>query len=483
MIRTLIICILFFYLGECSNLFAQTRITLEEAIEISLSNSNNENVKISKNISELDYSLFKKTYLPTISLSSVFPSFSRSVRRVTTPEGDDIFVNQNQAFYDLRLQLEQQEPLFGGKITVSSYLNRIDLFGQVDRQSYFSTPFSIDYEITNFVFNIGKYERIINELNYKEQHINTVVAYEDIINQVVKQYCDAYISNVTVKTLEKSLENAKKVFSIAQKRFEIGSINKGDLIALELNTIEIEESLEQSKVDLISIERSLKSSLGIDTVQNLLFELNSEQILELNLNYDKVLPFFVKNTPKTIQKEKNIAEKELEIKRFKHSNKFSINLNASYGLSNTANTFDQSIIDLQDQQAYSLRLNYNLFDFGKNKQKLSLLKQEKELIESDYNLEIRNLKDNLNNHIIIFNRAQQKEISLARKKDLIKQRYDFIIARFRLGKTNITDLNNAQKQLQQLNLDYLRNLKDVWTRYYEIRRIVLFDFLNNKSLL
>jgi len=110
--------------------FSQESLTVDETIDLAVINSM-EGKKVLNELksSQANYNLFQKTYLPNIYASTIFPSISNSVTRVTTPEGEDIFVNQNQAYYDLSLNLEQREPLLGGTFTLSSFLNRIDLFG------------------------------------------------------------------------------------------------------------------------------------------------------------------------------------------------------------------------------------------------------------------------------------------------------------------------------------------------------------------
>jgi outer membrane protein TolC len=462
--------------------FSQKSLDIEKAIDLALINSDlYKKAEKEMNYSEVNRILFNKTFLPSIYTSSVFPSISKSVTRVTTSDGTDIFVDQNQAYYDLRLNIEQKEPLFGGTFTVSSFFNRIDLFGDVNNKTYFSTPFSLSYTNTDFSFNDFRYERIINQLKSEEDNINYNTQLESIVYQTVKKYFEAYIINKNIEEKQKGLKNIKEIYSIAKERFKIGSINKGDLLSLELNILDTELSIDI----LFSEEKNAQKALG-DFIKNgsdsVLYMKPKEDILYLSITYESALNSMIENNPLMIELKRKKAEKELEIKKHKSKNKLSVHINASYGLSNTASSFNESTNNLQDQQSYSLSLRYLLFDFGKNKQQIKLMNIKKELLENDYLVEIENLKQELYSLVNQYNSNTKRLLLLKKKLDIANERYSFSRKRFSLGKVTITDLNLAQKEYQQIDNDYLTTLKDVWVIYYMIRKLTMYDFQKKKKI-
>ena len=56
---------------------------------------------------------YKAGLLPQLRLDATIPSYSNSVRRITTDNGDDIFVSQNQSLLETNLSLMQNVPLQG----------------------------------------------------------------------------------------------------------------------------------------------------------------------------------------------------------------------------------------------------------------------------------------------------------------------------------------------------------------------------------
>jgi outer membrane protein TolC len=460
----------------------QENLNIDKAIEMALSSSDLfKQAKTKLLYSETSNSLFKKTFLPDVFVSSVFPSISKSVTRITTPDGQDIFVNQNQAYYDFSLNIEQKEPLFGGIFTFSSYFNRIDLFGDINNKTYFTTPFSLSYANTNFFFNSYKYERKINELKTQEANVNYNISIEDIVYQTVEKYFDAYIKSENIRENLEVQKSQKEIYNIAKKRFKIGSINKGDLLSLELNILNTESSIN----DLITEQKNSKNSLSRYIKQNLdsiQLKLPINNIINFDISYDIALGKMLENNilMKTLIRQR--IEKELEIKTKKSEEKFSFETSLSLGLSNTGNSFSESINNLQDQQLFSISIKYLLFDFGKNKQTIELLNLEKKSLENDYLIEIEELKDELFSLLIIFKNNQKKISILKKKSEIAKERYMFLKNRFSLGNVTISDLNISQRENREINNESLKTLQNIWLTYYKIRKLTMYDFENDKAI-
>lgn len=475
-------CLFYIFLFSFNLIFSQDGLDIEKAIDLALTNSDT----YKKAEKELVYSgvnttIFNKTFLPSIYTSSVFPSISQSVTRVTTPDGTDVFVNQNLAYYDLSLNIEQKEPVFGGTFTVSSFFNRIDLFGDVSNKTYFSTPFSLSYSNTNFVFNIHKYEKLIEQLRIKENAVNYNIQLENVAYETVEKYFDAYIVNRNIKEKQKGLKDIEVIYAIAEKRFKIGSINKGDLLSLELNKLDTKSSLDALLSEKQNSEKALSNFIQNNS-NSIIFVKPKEDILNLDISYESAVREMSENNKLIIELKRKQKEKDLEIKRFKSENKFSVNINASYGLSNTAPTFNQSTNNLQDQQLFSISLRYLLFDFGKNKQQIKLMNIEKELLENEYLIAIEELKENLYNSVNQYHTGIERLAFLKKKLEISNERYDFTRKRFSLGKVTITDLNVAQREYQQTDNEYLTTLKDIWITYYNIRKLTMYDFQKSEKI-
>ena len=50
------------------------------------------------------------------------------------------------------------------------------------------------------------------------------------------------------------------------------------------------------------------------------------------------------------------------------------------------------------------------------------------------------------------------------------------------GKIGFLDYSIAQNEKDRSQIDYIQILQKSWTKYYEIRKLTLFDFLENKKI-
>jgi len=75
------------------------------------------------------------------------------------------------------------------------------------------------------------------------------------------------------------------------------------------------------------------------------------------------------------------------------------------------------------------------------------------------------------------------QIEITNKSDQVAQeRYNVAQNRYLIGKIDITNLNIALTEKDAAKRSYLDALKSFWTAYYDLRRLTLFDFANQRLL-
>ena len=63
-----------------------------------------------------------------------------------------------------------------------------------------------------------------------------------------------------------------------------------------------------------------------------------------------------------------------------------------------------------------------------------------------------------------------------------QQRYDITKDRFLNGGITVTDLNTAQKELDDASGQYISQLSTLWGAYFELRKLSLYDFIHKKDI-
>jgi len=78
---------------------------------------------------------------------------------------------------------------------------------------------------------------------------------------------------------------------------------------------------------------------------------------------------------------------------------------------------------------------------------------------------------------------QKDNLKIAGKADTIAQkRYEVARQRYIAGKISVTDLNLANTERDLARRDYLASLRSFWINYYNIRKITLYDFREDRPI-
>ena len=75
------------------------------------------------------------------------------------------------------------------------------------------------------------------------------------------------------------------------------------------------------------------------------------------------------------------------------------------------------------------------------------------------------------------------KLEITRKSDEVAQeRYEVAQNRYLIGKIDITNLNIALTEKDNAKRSYINALRAFWTAYYDLRRLTLYDFVEEELL-
>lgn len=78
---------------------------------------------------------------------------------------------------------------------------------------------------------------------------------------------------------------------------------------------------------------------------------------------------------------------------------------------------------------------------------------------------------------------QKNQLLIAAKSDTVaERRYDFTKQRYLIGTIDITELNSSMADKDTRKKGYISALHSYWLNFYEIRKLTLFDFMENKPV-
>lgn len=459
----------------------QQEITLEEAIKISQKNSPDYKALLNQNQgSYWRYRNFKAGFLPQLRLDATLPQYLNSINRLTNDAGQDIFVRSNQSRLEGNLSLNQNIALTGGTISLSSQLERVDVFGDNPTTGFAVIPFSINYRQNSLFYNQFKWDKRIEPLLFEEARRGFIESMEQISLNTARRYFALLKAQVQTRIAKSNLSNQDTLFQISKGRFEMGKIAENDLLQIELSVLNSKNDVTTNEINFKGSSQNLSRYLNLDT-ENILLEVPKELSI-FTVTVEKALEEAKSNRKAVIEFRRKRLQAERDLAEVKGSNRLQMSLNANFGISQQGPIFDNLFQNFNQQQNVSLSLGIPILDWGVSKSRRKLVEANKDLINTNVEQDEQEFEQEIYLHVLNW-QNQRNFLETAKKaQEIAVKRYEITKKRLVLGKITITDLNIALQEQDRSILQYLNSLEKFWLDYYTLRRLTLYDFIENKKI-
>ena len=419
-------------------------------------------------------------FLPQLSLSATLPEYSNSIRRLTNDEGLDIFVKQNQSVIDAGLRIEQKVPFTGGALFINSQLERIDSYGDNETTNYSLVPFTINYFQNSLFYNEYKWDRKIEPLRYEESKRSIIERMEDISLTTCQLYFGLLKAQVNLDIAKKNLSNQDTLLQITKGRFQIGKIAENELLQIELSHLTSQNNVTTNTILLKKTSQDLARFLELDT-EELELEV-PEKLEEFTVSVKKALEEAEANRKSVIEFRRRRLEAEKALAEVKGNNRLQINVRANFGLNRRADDYDLLFQDYDRQQNVRVSLGIPIFDWGVSKSRRKMAEADLSLIENDIEQGQQAFEQEIYLHTLNWSSQRDFLATAEKAQEVALKRYDITKKRYIMGKITITDLNLAQQEKDKAIVAYLNSLEKFWVDYYTLRRLTLYDFLEDQKI-
>lgn len=461
--------------------FAQQRgLSLKDAIKMAQEHSFEYKVAKSRfQSSTWRFRNYKASFLPKMNLEGTLPNYTQAINKITLPTGDDTFVSQNQAYSSLNLGVRQNLGLTGGVFSVASSLNRIDVFGDNKQVMYSSTPFSVSYYQDAIGYNAFKWQKKIEPLRYEaaERHFTTEMTV--IAAKATSFYFNTLARQAQLDLARQNLANADTLYRIAKDRFPLGNVAESELLQLRLNSLNANKQVAQDSVDLVLERQQLARYLLIPNDVNLDFD---ERIDFFEVKFEDALQYAKTNSQSVLdfRLQRLDAEQRLEETKAKSGLKF--NVQANFGVTNTAAKIGNLLHDMENQKQVSIGFSLPILDWGYAK--TQRLQAEADLTNTISEIEQNNLQleHEVALHTSRWNLHQQQMLVATESRAIAIKNYELEKNRYSRGTISINDLNIAQVQKDNTVNAYIHAIREYWELYYTIRRLTLYDFEKKEKI-
>ncbi len=460
----------------------QKTLTLDDVITIAKKQSPDGLVAINKfKSSYWQFRTYKASFMPMLSFNATMPNINRSISKITNPDGSQSFVETKSTDYSAKMSLSKTIGLTGGQISINSGLERLDVFSATNTTSYLSNPVTIGFNQPLFSYNSYRWANKIQPLMYNEAKQQYLEDIELLSMKATNLFFDLLDAQIRAHIAKVNQANNDTLYKIAKGRYNLGKIAENELLQLELSLLNSNLQLEQTRNEVEVALFKLKSFLGIKSNEKIELII-PQQIMNIKIDIEKAVAEARNNRTDAIAFDRKLIEARSNVNRARTENRFNANIYALYGLTQSANTYNAVYKSPLDQQQLSLGLQVPILDWGLAKAKIKVAESNQELV----NTQIAQQKIDFDQEIMIkamqFN-MQYSQLLISAKADTIgEKRFLVTKERYMIGKLNITDLNIAMTEKDVASQSYLSALRSFWNNYFEMRRLTLYDFINNSTL-
>lgn len=381
------------------------------------------------------------------------------------------------------MSLSKNIGLTGGRVSLRSGLQRLDVFADPATTSYSSVPINIELAQPLFGFNEFRWRKKTEPLKYNEAQRRYLEQVEQIRMSASNVFFGLLNSQIRLKIQMTNLANNDTLYQIARGRFNIGTIAENELLQIELSLLNARAAVEQAKLDINVSRFNLFSYLRIPEDPNLVLVAPDPPEFE-PIDAQIAIAYARDHRSESLAFERRIIEAESSVNMAKSENRFSAMLNAAYGLRSkpTYYQLEDIYLDPNELQQLSIGINVPILDWGGGRGKVKLAESQMELertsiqqnrIDFDQEVFIKVMKFNM----------QPTQFAIAAKSDTVAlKRYEVTKQRYYIGKIGITDLNIAQTEKDNAQQSYISALATYWSSYFEIRKLTLYDFAAGKPI-
>lgn len=463
--------------------FYAQQLTLNKAILIAQDNSlDAESAKFSFMASYWTYRSFKAELLPSVNLRGGLMNFNRSLVETRNYEdGKLAYVNNHTLNNSLTLSVDQSIAATGGTVSLQSYLYRLDQYTYNER-TYNSQPMRINYTQPLRSYNSLKWQKKTAPLEYDIAQKRYSTSMQDIAIRVTLLFFNVLQAQSSYQQSNATMNERERLYAMSQKRLELGTTTKSEVLQMELSLLNARVSLNNNKIILNDAMYSLFSYLRVTNYENaeLIPPLN---IPELIVNTDDVLQKAISNSSHTKEQRLQMLNAEQRLAQAKASKGLQVTLSGELGLMQTDHDLRGAYRNLRDNEIIGLTLSLPIFDWGVSKGRVRMAQAQVEVVRTQQEQAHQDYIQDLRKKVMQFNSQPQQCRDALRAQEIAEERYEIMRKRYEAATVSVTELNTAQQEMTSAKMQYINQLNTFWSDYYSLQKSTLFDWTLNRDII
>src|SRR5262245_22746836 len=386
----------------------------------------------------------RASFLPTLSLVGTAPDLTRSISKLSLPDGSEAFVRQSFNSSGLRLSIGKTIGTTGGGVTLETSLERLDLLDGTGRPTYLSTPVSVGLRQPLFAFNPYRWQDRIEPLRLTEAEREYGEELENIAINAAQDFFDVVAALDQLETARENTASTDTLLAATRARRQAGTTSEDELLQSELASLNARLELQRAEQELRARAFSLRSYLGLrdtDDVQPRI----SFDVPEVMADVPTALAQARANRAVVVAQQRRKLEAERDLAEARSQPGRSVDLFVSVGLNQSTNDLG-SLYDMgQEHERATLGVQVPILDWGRAHARSRLAESNAEVTMLSVEQADLDLEQDVTRAVLEFN-VQSERIRIAAKADDVAgRRYTAAEQRYLSGQGDDAALNRSEE--------------------------------------
>jgi outer membrane protein TolC len=463
---------------------AQVKLTLSESIDLAVDSSLQ--AFRAKNQYMADYwafRAFRAGRLPSLSLRTTPLQYYRDfTKRYDSEANIDVYRRQQSLYVYGNLSLSQNIDLTGGTIFFDTEYGYMRNFGDIYYSQFSTVPIRIGYSQSLFGFNSFKWEKKIEPLKYQKAKRQFIYSREEISETTIHYFFSLAMAQMEYDMAAKNVASSDTLYRIGQDRQKIASISQSDLLTLKLDAVNARNELKNAETNLKRALFGFVSFLNIDKETSVSLELpDRPDIVEISI--EEALSYAREYNPDFLAYKQERIEAEREVDRTKKSSNFEASFSVSIGFNQVADNFRDAYRNPSQQDVVSVGLTIPIIDWGVRKGRANMAANNLNVTKISIQQKELSLEEDVIMTVNDFNVRQDMIRSAEEALELAMTAYNVTKERFIIGKADLNSLTLSLNRQSSAQRNYIYALQYYWLSYYKLRKLTLFDFKKQETLM
>lgn len=470
----------------CQVVYAQTSpvYTLQECIDIALKKSIAvKQLKQGLVQSEMSLKSARAGFKSNSELVfSSLPTYQRTEQKIPIPGGFR-FAQQDNVTYQGNLYINKPIPLLDGTFSLVGSMERFDQnlsdsFSNATKSTTYSPNLTMQYRQPLFTYNRLKTGVKRAELNLEESTASYSRNQLDLIYNITTGFFNLFKAQRQVGIDKAQVEQSQNAYNIGRMKQQAGLLAEVDVLRLEIDLANAQNSLSTSQALLEQNQDSFKNLIGLE-ISDAIKVVAGLEYAPVSVSFEAAIDKALQYRTELRSDEIAIELSELNVIETDARREIKGELYARFGLLNRADEFNDAFRDFNDDRSVIVSMTVPLWDWNQNaysvqSQNASLM--SKKLAQAD---RIRSIKIELRSAVRNLKSADKRVQITRRSEDLAQKNYRISLLKFENGDLSSQELALEQTRLTTAKTNYLNAIIDYKQALADLRRKTLWDFEKN----